>query len=179
MITFAVFQALSNIDHVTPIPFGHFAITLTSWYRQHLHLCRRDLRKAIMTSWYTWRFPVQFGQRSATLFFFHNATVKFNIFSLNLTGDSDFLILFISTQNKLSNSGFSKIGIIRFFAVVNYMAWKFSFCSNFYVDVSQTFTFNTVLSIWYFIKHNPEEKIFHSDWYFYISQEISHKAYHC
>ena len=43
---------------------------------------------------------------------------------------------------------FSKIWMIRFFAVVNYMVRKFSFCSNFYVDVSQTFPFNTVLSIW-------------------------------
>ena len=61
--------------------------------------------------------------------------MKFNIFSLNLTGDSDFLILFISTQNKLSMSGFSKIWMIRFFAVVNYMVRKFLFCSNFYVYV--------------------------------------------
>ena len=55
------FKVLSNIDHVTPIPFGHFAIVLTSWYRQHLHLCREDLRKAIMTSWDTWRFPAKLG----------------------------------------------------------------------------------------------------------------------
>ena len=33
-------------------------------------------------------------------------TTKFDIFSLNLTGESDFLILFISTHNKLSMSGF-------------------------------------------------------------------------
>ena len=33
-------MVLSNIDIVTPIPFGHFAIVLTSWYCQHLHLCR-------------------------------------------------------------------------------------------------------------------------------------------
>ena len=39
-------------------------------------------------------------------FFFHNFTMKFNIFSLNLTGDSDFLILSISAQNKLSTSRF-------------------------------------------------------------------------
>ena len=32
--------------------------------------------------------------------------MKFNIFSLNLTGDSDFLTLFNSNQNKLSMSGF-------------------------------------------------------------------------
>ena len=34
------------------------------------------------------------------------STIKFNIFSFHLTGDSDFLILFISTQNKLSMTGF-------------------------------------------------------------------------
>ena len=33
-------------------------------------------------------------------------TLKFNIFSLNLTGESDFFILFISAHNKLSMSGF-------------------------------------------------------------------------
>ena len=33
-------------------------------------------------------------------------TMKFNIFSLNLTGESDIFILFISTHNKLSMSGF-------------------------------------------------------------------------
>ena len=53
-------KVLSNIDHVTPIPFGHFGIVLTSSYRQYLHLCREDLRKAIMTSWDIWRFPAIF-----------------------------------------------------------------------------------------------------------------------
>ena len=41
-----------------------------------------------------------------TCTFFHLFTMKFNIISLNLTGDSDFLILFISMQNTLSMSGF-------------------------------------------------------------------------
>ena len=54
-------KALLNSDHVTPIPFGHFAIVLTSWYRQLPRLCRKDLRKAIMTSWDTWRFPAELG----------------------------------------------------------------------------------------------------------------------
>ena len=49
--------------------------------------------------------------------------MKFNMFSLSLTGHSDFLILFISTQYKLYTNGFSKIWMIRFIAlhVVNYM----------------------------------------------------------
>ena len=62
-------------------------------------------------------------------------TKKFNIFSLNSTGESDFLILFISTHNKLSLSGFNKIWMIRVLVVVNYIVRKFSFCSNLYADV--------------------------------------------
>ena len=38
--------------------------------------------------------------------FFHHFTMKFDIFSLNSTWDSDFLNLFLSTQNKLSTSSF-------------------------------------------------------------------------
>ena len=41
-----------------------------------------------------------------TCSFFNSFTVKFNNFSLYLTGDPDFLILFISTQNNLSMGGF-------------------------------------------------------------------------
>ena len=37
------------------------------------------------------------------------------------------------------------------------MVQKFSFCSKFYADVSQTFTFNTVLSIW-------KQSLFHKTW---------------
>ena len=55
------FNVLSNTDHVTPIPFSHFAIVLKSWYRQHPHLCRKDLRSAIMMSRDTWRFPAKLG----------------------------------------------------------------------------------------------------------------------
>ena len=45
------------------------------------------------------------------------------------------------------------------------MVRKFSFRSNFYVDVSQTFTFNTFYRFensFYFMKHIPEVKIFYS-----------------
>ena len=65
--------------------------------------------------------------------FFKNRTRSTS--HLNLTWGSDFLIVFIRTQNKLSMTGFSQIWKIRCFAVVNYMVRKFSFCSNFYVDV--------------------------------------------
>ena len=51
----------------------------------------------------------------------------------------------------------SKIWMIRFFSVVNYMVRKFSFCSNFYVDVAHTLIFNTVLSIW-------KQFLFHKTW---------------
>ena len=62
--------------------------------------------------------------------------MQFNIFFLYSTGESDFFfILFISTHNKLSMSGFNKVWMIRCFAVVNYMVRKFSFCSNLYADV--------------------------------------------
>ena len=98
------FKVLSNTDHVTSIPFGHFAIVLTSWYRQNSYFCREDFRRAIMTSWETRR---NLAYALQNLQFFHHFTMKFNIFSLNLTGDSDFLILFISMQYKLSMSGFS------------------------------------------------------------------------
>ena len=79
------------------------------------------------------------------------------MFPLNLTGDFDFFILFISTQNKLSMNCFSKIWMIEIFAVVNYMVRKLSLWNNFYIDVSQTFTFNTVLSIW-------KQSLFNKTW---------------
>ena len=43
-------KVLSNTDHMTLITFGHFAIVLTSLYRQQPQFCREDLRRAIMTS---------------------------------------------------------------------------------------------------------------------------------
>ena len=41
------FKALKNSDHVTPIPFGHFVIALTSWYRRPYPLCREDSRNVL------------------------------------------------------------------------------------------------------------------------------------
>ena len=55
------FKILSNNDHKNTIPFCHFAIVLTSWYRQHPNLCREDLRSAIMMSWDTRCFPAKMG----------------------------------------------------------------------------------------------------------------------
>ena len=52
------------------------------------------------------RFPADYDLRSAKDAVFQYFTMKFNIFSLNLTGESNVFILFISTHNKLSMSGF-------------------------------------------------------------------------
>ena len=51
-------------------------------------------------------FPRNLAYSQQNLQFCHHFTKKFNIFSLILTGDSNFLILFISTQYKLSMNGF-------------------------------------------------------------------------
>ena len=51
-------------------------------------------------------FPRNWANALQNLQFFHHFTMKFDIFSLNSTGDSDFLILFLSTQNKISMSSF-------------------------------------------------------------------------
>ena len=51
-------------------------------------------------------FPRNWANALQNLQFFHHFKIEFDIFSLNLTGESDFLILFLSTQNKLSISSF-------------------------------------------------------------------------
>ena len=51
-------------------------------------------------------FPWNWAYALQNLQFFRYLYNKFNIFSLNLTGTPDFLILFTSTQNTLSMSGF-------------------------------------------------------------------------
>ena len=62
-------------------------------------------------------------------------TTKFDIFSLHLTGESEFLFYLLVRIPIFLWVVFDKIWIIRFFAVVNYMVRKFSFCSNIYADV--------------------------------------------
>ena len=56
--------------------------------------------------------------------------------------------------------------MIRFFAVVDYMVWKFSFCSNFYLDVLENIyllhIFINLKNSLYFMKNDPEVKIFYS-----------------
>ena len=53
--------------------------------------------------------------------------------------------------------------MIRFFAVVNYMFRKFSFCSNLYADLMANIILLHIfinLKIVFFMKHDPEVKIF-------------------
>ena len=97
-------------------------------------LCREDLRNVL------WRYEIcDVFQRNMTyvlqnMQFLQYFTMKFNIFSLNLTGESDFFIfLLVRTENFLWVV-FNKIWMIRFFAVVNYMVRKMSFCSTLYAD---------------------------------------------
>ena len=44
------------------------------------------------------------------------------------------------------------------------------------VTITYLYRFKNILS---FMKHDPEVQIYYSDRYFYISQEISHKACPC
>ena len=69
-------------------------------------LCREDLRNVL------WRHEIfnvflrNMTYAQQNMQFSQYFTTKFNIFSLNLTGESDFFILCFSTHNKLSMSGF-------------------------------------------------------------------------
>ena len=93
-------------------------------------LCREDCRNVLWRHEICDVFPRIMTCALQNMQFSQYFTTKFNIFSLNLTGGSNFFILFISTHNKLSMSRFNKIWMIRFFAVVNYIGRTFSFCSN-------------------------------------------------
>ena len=59
-----------------------------------------DVTKYVTFSHGLWLAPMQNMQFSQYLI------TEFNIFSFNLTGETDFFILFISTHNKFSMSGF-------------------------------------------------------------------------
>ena len=140
-------KVLSNTDHMTPT-----LSTILPLFWRH-GIANFPAFAAKTREMLLWRhaihdvFPRNWANALQNVQFFHHFTMKFDIFSLNLTWDSDFLILFLSTQNKLSMSSFSKIWIIRFFAVVNFIVRKFSFCCNFYVDVLAIIYHYTVISI--------------------------------
>ena len=69
-------------------------------------LCREDFRTVLWRHEICDIFPRIMTCALQNMQFSQYFTMKFNIFSLNLTGESDFFILFISTHNKISMSGF-------------------------------------------------------------------------
>ena len=99
-------------------------------------LCREDLRNVL------WRhemydvFPRNMTYALQNMHFSQYFTSQFNIFSLNLTGESDFFLFYLlaRTTNFLWVV-FNKVWMIKLFAAVNYMVRKFSFCSNLYADI--------------------------------------------
>ena len=88
-------KVLSNTDHMTPIPFGTFCY----WF----HVMTHDIVNFQPFAAKTWEvfFSSEMWPTHYDLQFLHHFTMKCNVFSLNLTGDSVFF-LFTSTQNKLS-----------------------------------------------------------------------------
>ena len=69
-------------------------------------LCREDFRNVLWRHEICDVFPRIMTSTLQNMQFSQYFTTKFNIFSLNLTGESDVFILIISTHNKLSMSGF-------------------------------------------------------------------------
>ena len=62
--------------------------------------------------------------------------MKFNIFLLTWLGSPIFFLLYLLVRTEsFLWVVFNKIWMIRFFAVLNYMVWKFSFCSTLYAVV--------------------------------------------
>ena len=70
------------------------------------HLCREDSRNVLWRHEICDVFPRIMTCALQNMQFSQYFTTKFNIFSLNLTGESVFFILFSSTHNKLSMSSF-------------------------------------------------------------------------
>ena len=101
--------------------------------------CREDSRNVLWRQVICDVFPRIMTCALQNMQFSQYFTTKF-IFSLNLTGESVFLFyLLVHTTNFLWEV-FNKIWMIRFFAMVNYMARKFSFCSNLYAGVIANIT---------------------------------------
>ena len=73
--------------------------------KQH-HLCCKDLRNVLRCHEIHDVFPRNMAYVLQNVQFSQYFTMKFNIFSLNLTRESNFFILFIGTQNKLSMISF-------------------------------------------------------------------------
>ena len=93
---------------MTPIPFGHFC------HGSDIMILLNILTFAAKT-WECYYGVMKYKTFSRKIGFKGNKTYSFYIiiqqnltFSLNLTGDSNFFILSISTHNKLSLSGFKQ-----------------------------------------------------------------------
>ena len=77
---------------------------------------------------------------------------------------------------------FNKIWMIRFFAVVNYVVRKFSFCSNLYADIIANIVLLQIFlnlkidfNSWNMILKLKSSMIY-SDRHFYNSQETANSA---
>ena len=140
-------------------------------YIAELHrLCREDCRNVLWRHERCDGFPRIMSCALQNMQFSRYFTTKFNIFSLNLTGESDFFFnLLVRTTN------FLWVVLIGFEWSDFLLGWIIWF-DNFHFAVictqmsSQTLPFYTFLSIWkslYFMKHDPEDNIFYSDRHFY------------
>ena len=120
---------------MTLIPFGNFAIVLTSWYRRASSSLPRKLEKCTMSHEIYDVFPQNRTHALQNMPFSQYFTTQFYIFSLNLTGESVFLFYVLVRTTNFLWVVLNKVWMIRFFAVVNYMVGKFSFCRHLCADV--------------------------------------------
>ena len=159
----------------TLISFGNFAIVLTWWYRRASSPLPQKLEKYTMTSWNRRRVSRNMTYALQNMQFSQYFTTQFNISSLNLTGESDFLFYLLLRTTHFLWVAFNKVWMIIFFSVVNYMVRKFPFCSHLNADAIANIIllhiFIDLKKSLYFTKHDPEfeVKIFYSDRHFYNS----------
>ena len=90
---------LRSLSAILPLFWRHATAELHRF-------CREDLRNVLWCHEICDVFPRNMTYILQNMQFSRYFTMKFNIFSLNLTGESDFFILFISTHIKLSMGGF-------------------------------------------------------------------------
>ena len=121
---------LPSLSAILPLFWRHVIAELH-------RLCREDSRNVLWHHEICDVFPRIMTCALQNMQFSQYFTTKFNSFSLNLTGVRFFYSIYnvlVHTTNFLWVV-FNKIWMIRFFAVVNCMVRKFSFCSNLYADV--------------------------------------------
>ena len=111
-------------------------------------LCREDSRNVLWRHEICDVFPRSLTCALQNMQFSQYFTTKFNIFSLNLTGESDFFIAFISTHKQTFYEWF----LIRF-EWSDFLLWWIIWFENYHFVVnctqmsSQTSSFYTFLSI--------------------------------